>query len=495
MQNTNNKRQQTPPPNLLKGILTAVLSITISILALSWFIIDFHFEQLVIKRTSEYAHSIARIAADSSAEALLSDDKIQLNLLVQNVAKDTYIRQATIISEEGQIVTQYPEEITPSDASIKTENNSDIASAPVRSPDQHPLSQKEQGTQNERITESAAIQNKNNQLQPEFILRQKNKIFFEPITYQDITAGWFKLEIDKFQLEQDFREIFIEIQLMIFIISLALFMLLLFIVFRFDQSIKQLALSCQHLLLQKGVNPSSKKSSWLESIKELSQSHQQRLQEHVNLPKQTDNWQHGRTVDNALVCYLEFNIQPQENSHIADNLTQAESFLNKSIQAFGVQSQGDILSGCLIPFDRPGFNSRKFENTDQPDNHSLTDALGLIYLISKLFTQLNGNIQIKAFIMRAPLLFLEDKQDVTTGISLIGRSLEKISRLSLFTQFNEIVSLSIPAAEFENKAQIEAIVTDGLEDNNSFKLITTSPSIQQQIARKYKYIATNPIDS
>lgn len=483
MQNTNNKRQQAAPPNLLKGILTAVLAITISILALSWFIIDFHFEQLVVKRTSEYAHSIARIAADSSAEALLSDDKLQLNLLVENVSKDTYIRQATIISEEGQIVTQYPEEIIPSSSEEITKDTSDISIQSDPTPDEFLLLAEDPLTQS---TESSEVINR---IQPPFIERQKNKIFFEPITYQDITAGWFKLEIDKYQLEQDFRNVFVEIQLMISVVSLLLFVLLVFIVYRFDQSIKGLALSCQHLLFQNSVKPSSKKSSWLESLKNLSQSHQQRLHEHVSLPTKTDDWLNSRMVENALICYLEFKIQPQENSHVAENLTQAENFLNKSTQAFGVQSQGDILSGCLIPFEGDEFNRQ-----DSAKNHSLTEAISLIELVSKLFSLLNGDIQLKAFILRAPVLFLEDEQDVATGLSLIGRSQEKINHLSLTTHFNEIVSLSIPAAEFENKANIEPIVTEGSEEKNVFKLLEISPMIQQQIARKFKYISASQVD-
>jgi len=482
MQNTNNKRQQKQPPNLLKGILTAVLGITISILALSWFIIDFHFEQLVIKRTSEYAHSIARIAADSSAEALLSDDKLQLNLIVENVSKDTYIRQATIISEEGQIVTQYPEEIAPP-SSKETKHTSDISIQSDRTLDEFLLLAEEPLTQKAQSSEDI------NQMQPQFIERQKNKIFFEPITYQDITAGWFKLEIDKHQLELDFREVFVEIQWMIGVISLLLFILLVFIVYRFDQSIKGLALSCQHLLFQNSVKPSSKKLSWLESVKNLSQSHQQRLHEHISLPTQADNWLNSRVVNNALICYLEFKIQLQENSSIAENLTQAEIFLNKATQAFGVQSQGDILGGCLIPFEADGFHK-----PDSAISHSLTEAISLIELVSKLFSLLNGDIQLKAFIVRTPVLFLEDEQDITTGVSLIGRSLDKINQLSLITHFNEIVSLSIPAVDFENKAKVEPIVTEGIEEKDVFKLLQISPIIQQQIARKFKYISASQLD-
>ncbi len=468
MQNTNNKHLHTPPPNLLRGILTAVLSITIGILTISWFIIDYQLERLVIKRTSEYAHSIARIAADSSAEALLSDDKLQLNLLVQNVAKDTYIRQATIISEDGQIVTQFPEEIEQTSLLQSIEDRSDFSLfddslAPIK-------------------PESTAIitEKQNPKKQPAFIVRQRNKIFFEPITYQDITAGWFKLEIDKFQLEQDFREVFVEIQLMIIAITVILFALLLLIVNRFDKSIRQLAVSCQHLLIQNGIKPATKKSSWLISLTALSQSHPQRLFEHVSLPKQTEHWLNSRVVDKTLACYLEFNLQVQDDQAIAKNLTQAEIFLNKATQAYGVQSQGDILSGCLIPF----------VEVTPTGSQLLTEAVSLIYLIEKLFSLLDTEIQFKAFLLRAPVLYLDDEHDITTGISLMGQSMDKIKQLSLVSHFGDIVSLSIPPEELDETVQIATIVCDGIEDKNLFKLVDTHSSIQQQIARKFKYIST-----
>lgn len=470
MQNTNNKRHQTTPPDLLRGILTAVIGITISILAISWFIIDFHLEQLVIKRTSEYAHSIARIAADSSAEALLSDDKLQLNLLVENVAKDTYIRQATIISEDGQIVTQHPNGLDISSTTDKLENG---LNAPNHSLDERNL------TESELPAKIAGTFNNNEKKKTQFILRQRNKIFFEPINYQNITAGWFKLEIDKFKLEQDFREVFVDIQMMIAIVVFVLFSLLIFIVYKFDRSIKQLAINCQHLLIQKGIKPTRKKSSWLSSLEELSQSHQQKLHEHVSLPTQTDDWLNSRVVNNTLVCYLEFNLQQQENIDIAENLTQAEAFLNQSTQAFGVQSQGDILSGCLIPFVDAGLGG----------NQPLTEALSLVCLINKLFSLLSGCIQIKAYLLRAPVLYLEDEQDITTGISLMDRSLDKIKQLSIINDFGDILSIAIPPAELEETAEINAIICDQIEDKDLFKLVEPHSFIEQQIARKFKYIS------
>lgn len=482
MNKTNNNRKQNSPPNLLKGILTAVLSITIGTLALSWYIIDFQLEQLVIKRTSEYAHSIARIAADYSAEALLSDDKLQLNLLVENVAKDQYIRQATIISEDGQMVTQYPEEI--------------ISRIPSLAEDSMTIIESKKNARQEGLSTDAKSKAKT---PPKFLARQRNKIFFEQISYQDITAGWFKLEIDKYLLEQNFREIFINIQLIIASISLLLLSLLIFIVYRFDQSIKSLTGYCQRLLVQAGIKPSKGKRSWLNAVKELSQSPQQRLQEHINLPQKTNDWISHQISDATLICYLEFDINHQENSQTADNLTRAEIFLNKSVQAFGVQSQGDILSGCLIPVE----NNIRTSDTD--NNRSLlVKAISLISLIRRLLSLLSPEIRIKAFIMKAPVLFLEDEQEITTGVTLLAHSFDKIKQLSLQIKYNEIVSLSISPTEFKKIAGLSPLEPNNKKDDTQhhsgikhpfnetkdcFKIDQVDPIIKQQIARKFKYIS------
>jgi len=478
MQNINNKQKRKSPPNLLNGMLISVFGITIFILALNWLAIDYQIEQLVVKRTSEYAHSIARIAADSSAEALLSDDKLQLNLLVQNVAKDPYVRQAAIISEDGQTVTQYPEDINTPDSSKLTSHISDFS--PSDDPEVS-LSKPKSGGKSQ-FSESSLFPLKS---EPTFIARQRNKVFFEPLIYQNITAGWFKLEIDKYKLEQNFRESFGEIQIIIGGISVFLFILLLFIVFRLDKNIKKLANYCQHLLLQNNINPPRKNSSWLTAIKELSQSHLQQLQEHISLPKKTDDWINARLIDNALICYLEFKIQPIENALIAQNLTQAEQYLNQSTQAFGVQTQGDILSGCLIPI------SDLTEKSAKSHESLLIEAISLIYLIKQLFSHLTPNVLVKAFITKAPILYLENEQDITTGISLLDKHLDKIKQLSLATNYDDVVSLSISQTELEKVAQVLVIGNDEQESKNYFKLTDVNPAIHQQIARKFQYISKN----
>ena len=471
MRNINKKQTQKSPPNLLKGILISVFGITICILSLAWFAIDYQIEQLVVKRTSEYAHSIARIAADSSAEALLADDKLQLNLLVQNVAKDPYIRQAAIISENGQTVTQYPEDI---ESSAQTKIQSEVSDFSPE--DESELTAKK--ILDKQLDEQQSTQ----KTSLEFVTRRKNKVFFEPLVYQNITAGWFKLEIDKYKLEQNFREAFVDVQLMIGGIGLLLFILLLLIVFRLDKNIRQLASHCQHLLFQNNIRPPSKKTHWLNAIKELSETHLQQLQEHIHLPKKTDQWINARIVESALVCYLEFDIPSLDNPEIAQNLTQAEDCINKSTQAFGVQTQGDILTGCLIPISE--LSNDKTKNK----KNALTEAVSLIYLIKQLLSLLTPNMPVKAFMTQAPVLYLENEQEITTGISLADKSLDKIKQLSLITDYDDVISLSIPQTELEAIAQVSALDTD---DKNRFKLLNANTEIEQLIARKFQYLSKN----
>ncbi len=203
MNSGTNRKRNRQPPNLLKGILTSVIGTTLCILVCSWLIIDYHIERLVIKRTSEYAHSIARIAADSSAEALLSNDKLQLDLLVLHVANDPYIRQATIFSEDGRIASQYPQE---------------NAEEPIRSQDPSLVTSE--------ISDTSLDEQNKKQAKSSFITRLRNKTVIEPIIYQAITAGWFKLEIDQGLLEKNFREVFLKVQLLTGTIALIFISLL-----------------------------------------------------------------------------------------------------------------------------------------------------------------------------------------------------------------------------------------------------------------------------
>jgi len=447
----NKKPKQAPPPNLLRGILLSTIGITLAILLITWLNINYQVEQLVAKRTSEYAHSIAKIAADSSAEPLLADDRPQLNLLTENIAKDPYIRQATIFSEDGQVVSQFPEELE-----YQTEENN--------------------------LEEPKSSKNIIKIDSKDFIRRQDNIPFIEKISYQNVTAGWFKLEIDRHLLERDFRDAFIQIQIITSSIALLLFIVLVLLILKLEKRIKRLAVSCQHLLVQHRIKIPEKKSQWVDAVVALSEVHPQQLKSHINLPVKADTWVNSRLINNSLACYFEFSPQTLDDNQTAENLTQAESYLNQAIQAFGVQSQGDILTGCLIPFI--GENIKGNGEHELPINN----ALCLIALIQNLMSHLTIQVEVKACLSLTNILILEDEHDLITGISLADNQLHQIRNHLALTEDGGIITLSINQKMLESYAEIEQLVNSNKKESQDFRIVNISNNISQQITRKVNYI-------
>ena len=438
-QNKNNK--QPRPPNLLRGILLITLAITLAILAFTWFVINHQVEQLVAKRTSEYAHSIAKIAADSSAEPLLANDKLQLNLLTQNIAKDPYIYQATVFSEDGQIASQYPED---NDLVNIEDRESDISSA-------------------------------------EFISRKKNIPFIEKINYQDITAGWFQLEIERNKLEQDFRNEFIQIQFIIGSIALILFSILILFVLKLEKQVKRLAWSCQHFLFQNRIKIPQNKPKWIEAVETLSKAHPQQLKTHINLPAKSDTWFTSRIMENSLVCYLEFHPQTLEDNNTPENMSLAEDYLNQAIQAFGLHSQGDILTGCLIPI-------RSEEQTESAD---VFNALCLISLIQNLMGHLEIQLQVKACLAISTIVSLENEHDMVTGIALTDDMLNQLRKYLYQTEYDDILLISIPDEIVNKYAQTEKLKNLSKNRQDIGRVTQLTNDISTTIDRKIKYIINN----
>jgi len=451
------------PPNLLRGILISCIGATLIVLLAVWFTISYQVEKLVINRTSEYAHSIAKIVADSSAEALLSEDILQLNLLVENVARDPYISRTTIYSEDGIVVSQFPPLATSTEGSQGLENGDDF-------------SEEINGSNAQSSVDSSEIKQ-----QQIFIAEQNNIPFIEKIAYQNVTAGWFKLEIDRNLLEQKFRESFVDIQVIIGSVAIVVFFILIFIVSRLQTNIRQLSLHCQHLLLQRKIPPPKNKKAWLASIKQLSEAHPVQLKEHINLPVSSDLWVRSKKTNETLVCFIEFSIPDDQEDDFAKHLTLAESYLSQAAQAYGIQSQGDILTGCLIPFEA------------NPQGHSLalaiSNALGFVALVKKLIRSLPIDLKLRACLCKTPVLQLEDQHDLITGISVPSRTIGKIRRVFLEIAFSKISCLSFDESELLPFACPQPIVIDGLNHTQCFLLTKIAPSITKQNALKFKHIA------
>jgi uncharacterized membrane protein affecting hemolysin expression len=463
-----NNNNSHPAPNLLRGIVSLVVLTVATILSITWLIINHQVEQLVSQRTSEYAHSIARVAADSSAESLLADDVLQLNLLVENVAKDPHIRQATIYSENGLIVSQYPansQVIPKKQAMLKAQQQ--VAGELEAN---EPMSDRQSSTQLE--------------LSKQFVARQQNIPFIEPIVYQDITAGWFKIEVDSQLLGQKFRDAYFEIQLFTALITLVIFLLMLMFLFRMEKSIHKVAESCHHLLIQNKIKPPSKKSAWIKALNELSQQQPQQLSEHTILPNPSVQWQQSSRIENALIAVLEFEISYQEKALTASNLTLAEQYLNQATQAYGVQSQGDLLTGCMVPFTRPS-------NTQ---SQSVSSALSFLALIKSLLERFDGQLKLKGCLLKAPILLLEDDQELITGLALLDGYHEFVKVCLQANPSGTICSLFIPFEEIAPYASAEELDQTNVTQSSqlqqaSFRITELTPELEQQITRKRQYIS------
>ncbi|MDQ7048979.1 MAG: hypothetical protein Q9M92_05320 [Enterobacterales bacterium] len=77
------------------------------------------------------------------------------------------------------MVTQFPKEI------LEEENTEGLSSRPAS-------------------FTAAAKSNAIEKYKSDFLQRQKNIPFIEKIAYQDVTGGWFKLEINSLSLEKRF---------------------------------------------------------------------------------------------------------------------------------------------------------------------------------------------------------------------------------------------------------------------------------------------------
>jgi len=470
-----NKQKKLKPPRLLRGMFAAIFVITATILLLAWAIINYQIEQLVATRTSEYAHSIAQIAANSSADALLSDDKLQLKMLVENVAKDPYIRSATVFAEDGQIVAQYPEEQL-------HDNESELDGASNGPTNNSEVSQVGETTESgdSALTANLAEQALSPAAQA-YIQSQNDIPFIEKIVYQDVTAGWFKVSLNRELLESSFRQSMKRSQHLILFITLVLFVVLLLVVYRFEKRIKSLIKTCHRLLTVNAPSMPQDQKQWLSSLKELSETRFQALAEHTQLPGEQKNWVSSSRKTNTLFCYLQFAMLEQENEKTADCITLAENYLQSAIQTHGVQSQGDILSGCLIPF---------LECEDVSEG--IGESLALVHTISELLASIELVITVRAFVGMGTLLVLENERGLISGVSLSNRLHDKINQCAPLTKFGETICLALDDKELAQLGDFEPLVIpENSTSSPVFKLKSLNESIKQQTNRQISYIISN----
>ncbi|MET1256617.1 hypothetical protein [Aliikangiella maris] len=503
---TTKKQKYNKPPSLLGGLFSLTLLLTGLILVSGWLIINYQIEQLVAQRTSEYAHSIAQIAANSAADPLMSDDKIQLKLLVENVAKDPYIRSATVFAEDGQVVAQYPENLlqpisiddtstepsitTTSDAtSPQSSDNSESFNGIDNAQEITNLSSNSTSAEEELLTEPAetseTTKRSEQQLLAEatsaYLQSQTDIPFVEKITYQQVTAGWFKITLNRQLLESNFREALTRSQQIILAIAVVLFCLLLLLTLKYTRRIKQLTQYCHRLIQINAPLLPNNTQQWLDAVKALANNHIHTTQEKIILPEANPQWLTSRRAKGTLFCFCQFSMVEQNNEQTAKAISLGEQYLKAAIQTHGLQSQGNILSGCLIPF------------LDAKDNdEALEEAINLVYLIKELFASIDVEIKLRAFIGKATILVLENERAVISGISLSNRMLEKINKLSPQVAYGDIICLGVEQQSLNPLGQfVEKPLPKEATPSVFYTLLSVDESVKQQTARQLNYIISN----
>ncbi len=292
-----------------------------------------------------------------------------------------------------------------------------------------------------------------------------------------LLAG-LKSRLTKNQLEKNFRHSIIQSQKIIAAVAIVCFFILFLVTRKYKRRITQLVKSNHKLVKLNAPQLPKNKQEWLNYIDELSNKKQQELIEHQQPLLNDYTWQTSRREEKVIFCYCQFAMQEQENEQTALVLSTTEGYLKSVLQTYGLQSQGDILSGCLIPI---------FIDGNQPDK--LNEALSLLSLMQQLLADLPLVVKMKAFIGCGTLLILENERGIITGISLSNRLMAKINRLSAHTQYNKILAIGIEEESFADLAETSPIknAETTLKDI-ALKITKVNPLIKQRINRQIAYV-------
>lgn len=444
----------TKPPVLLKGLFLTILLVIGSILIFAWIIINDQIEQIIVARTSEYAHALTKIGADSSTELMFNNDRLQLQWLASNVTKDPYVRDATFFAEDGRVMAHSEVEQS---KEIRTEETNIEPSLQFTSSDKNPF--------------------QSNKSAEQTIKTLNDLPFIEEINYQGKTIGWFKITIDRDKLEHHFRLSMSHAKNIVLLVSTLLLFFVFVIIFRFNQKVQKL-IAMNHRIIQiNSPNIPKDNNEWLNAIYQLSQTHFYQNAEIQYLTPSRNSWVESKVVSATTFCFCEFIMLEQQDEQTALCLNQAEHYLQAAIQNHGIIYQGNILSGCLIPV---------FKGSSED---ALVELISLNYIIKQLLTRLPLKIITRSIISRGDLLVLENERSEISGFSLSNRSQNKLNQVSSQLLSDELICINFELTDLKAFGETESIFPD--LPFSCIKLATIAASIQQQANRQVNYIQKN----
>ncbi|MGB0495636.1 MAG: hypothetical protein ACPGJI_04705 [Kangiellaceae bacterium] len=477
-------------PNILKGMIPFVFILISSLLSLSWYIINYQVEELVAKRTSEYAHSIVKIAADSSAEALLAEDNLQLELLVQNIAKDRYIRVATIYSSDGVVVTKYPKEDSFPEESVATKNNNQITNE-ISSTKTNSLNSSANDTtssEKEPSEKSNSSNQEDSTLIFDYLAAKKNIPFTEKIAYKGITAGWFKIEIDGYQLESDFRANFHNIRSRVFALITILLIGTLYILFRFRRKVEKLVKSVNLLVVRKAqesdVKIANTQSQWFEQVDSLAESSFSkpiRLRE----MRQQVRWKGEAVLEAVPAVWFAIDLPKDDIQGLAEKVVTIEKYVKYAANAYFTYSQGDVFSGSIVPF------LQHSQNEPATCQNSYTDLVSFTFLMKELMNSMDANIKLKAVLFNSNLYKLHSDDSVQNKVIIPQRKKVQVNKLANLMGDTNICCLTEDANLINEITTNDIFLHKQKKVTGTYQLKSANHDIMNHVAR----ISKNIIDS
>jgi len=478
-------------PNILAGMIPIAFILLASVLSLSWYIIDYQVENLVAKRTSEYAHSIVKIAADSSAEALLSEDNLQLELLAQNIAKDRYIHTATIYSADGIIVTKFPQKDLISQSTA--EQNNSLTFREIKN-SKEIANKSGSGFQSssEKEKEKESNEYSAKKLEFDYLSAKKNIPFIEKIAFNGVTAGWFKIEIDGFELESDFRESFQRIRLRIFALATFLILSLIYLLFRYKRKVNRVVKAIHLLVTRKAaeseIDVVASQELWFEQVENLADAsfskpiRLRELRQHVR-------WQGEEAIESVPLVWFSIDLPKPDNHDLAQQVVKIEKYVKSSTNAYSTFFQGDIFSGGLVPF------LQHSENEESNLQSSLIKLVSFTFLMNELMASMDANIKFKAILFNSRLSRLYSDDSVQSRVILPQRKQLQISKLANLLNDSSISCLTAEPRIYDELTEYETYIHKQKKITNTYLIKEPNHDIVNHVARIAKTIIESDIRS
>lgn len=93
-----------PSLTLAQKLAFAIGGVMVTILAITWLVISINIDRLLYAQAERYGRTLASLTAQSAAEPLLAEDRLQLDVLLNTLSSNHGIRSAAVYTRRGRVL-------------------------------------------------------------------------------------------------------------------------------------------------------------------------------------------------------------------------------------------------------------------------------------------------------------------------------------------------------------------------------------------------------